>query len=66
MESYARLRDEISGIRGYVLLNMFGLDCTELNTEMYNRSVYCILLNMFGLDCTELNTEMYNRSVYCV
>jgi hypothetical protein len=37
MESYANLRDEISAIRGYVMLNMFGLDCTELNTEMYNR-----------------------------
>ncbi len=37
MEVYANLRDEISGIKGYVLLNLFGLDCTELNTEMYNR-----------------------------
>jgi hypothetical protein len=37
MEVYANLRDEISGIKGYVLLNLFGLDCSELNTEMYNR-----------------------------
>jgi hypothetical protein len=44
MESYARLRDEISQIRSYVLLNLFGLDCRELNTEMYNR---CLSLRIF-------------------
>jgi hypothetical protein len=44
MESYARLRDEISQIRSYVLLNLFGLDCRELNTEMYNR---CLALGIF-------------------
>ena len=38
MLSYANLRDEISHIRQLVMLNLFGLVCKELNTEMYTRT----------------------------
>ena len=38
MLSYANLRDEISHIRQMVMLNLFGLVCKELNTEMYTRT----------------------------
>ena len=36
--SYADLRDEISQIRQKVQLNLFGLSCQELNTEMFTRT----------------------------
>ena len=38
MLSYANLRDEISHIRQFVMLNLFGLVCKELNTEMFTRT----------------------------
>ena len=37
MDEYASLKEEILGIRNFALLNMFELDCTELNREMANR-----------------------------
>ncbi|XP_023329298.1 dynein heavy chain 3, axonemal [Eurytemora carolleeae] len=38
MVEYSMLGKEVSGIRNYVLLNMFGLVCTDLNTEMFSRT----------------------------
>ena len=35
------LGKEVSGIKNYVLLNMFGLVCTDLNTEMFSRYTGC-------------------------
>ena len=37
LEGYATLNAEICSIRNYAMLNMFELDCTELNMEMSNR-----------------------------
>ncbi len=37
MDGYADLNTEIVGIRNYALLNMFELDCSDLNREMSNR-----------------------------
>ncbi len=37
MDGYARLKTEINAIRNFALLNMFELDCAELNKEMSNR-----------------------------
>lgn len=37
MLEYSNLGTEVGEIKNYVLLNMFGLVCENLNTEMYNR-----------------------------
>ena len=37
MDGYVKLKTEINGIRNFALLNMFELDCTELNKEMSDR-----------------------------
>lgn len=37
MDGYADLNAEISSIRNFALLNMFELDCADLNKEMSNR-----------------------------
>ncbi len=41
MVEYSMLGKEVSGIKNYVLLNMFGLVCTDLNTEMFSRYTGC-------------------------
>ena len=37
MDGYANLKEEIGGIRNFAQLNMFELDCTDLNKEMSDR-----------------------------
>lgn len=37
MDGYSKLKNEIGCIRNFALLNMFELDCTDLNKEMTNR-----------------------------
>ena len=37
MDGYSNLKQEINGIRNFAQLNMFELDCTDLNKEMSDR-----------------------------
>ena len=37
MEDYSKLEGELRQIKHYVPLNMFGLMCDTLNSEMINR-----------------------------
>ena len=39
MEAYSLLGEEVSLIKNYVMMNMFGLVCEDLNAEMFNRYV---------------------------
>ena len=47
MLEYSKLGEEVAEIRNYVLLNMFGLMCTDLNAEMYNRYILYIVQCIF-------------------